>query len=187
MLAGNETSSTALTWILYMLTQNPETQTRLREECLAVADERPSLYVIHTSRRSRTDAISEEISALPYLGAVVHEALRLLSPVQGTIREANEDIVIPLGTPVRGRDGQMMDSIKLSKGTSIFIRQYAPLPDLTKLILLQRSVLSTPPKISGARTQSLSILVGTSHRAREAATRNCKLCSTPYLAHGATS
>lgn len=43
MLAGNETSSTALTWILYMLTQHPETQDRLRKECLAVEEDRPSL------------------------------------------------------------------------------------------------------------------------------------------------
>jgi hypothetical protein len=61
---------------------------------------------------------------MPYLGAVVHEGLRLLSPVQGTIREANEDVVIPLGTPVKGRDGEMMDHVKLSKGTGIFIRKY---------------------------------------------------------------
>jgi hypothetical protein len=55
----------------------------------------------------------------------VHEALRLLSPVQGTIREAGEDVVIPLGTPVKGRDGQMLDSIKLAKGASIFLRESA--------------------------------------------------------------
>lgn len=60
---------------------------------------------------------------MPYLSAVVHEALRLLSPVQGTMREANEDLVLPLGTPVKGRDGQMMDSIKIAKGTAVFIRK----------------------------------------------------------------
>ena len=45
MLAGNETSATALTWTLYLLTQNPEAQDRLRKECLVVTDERPSLSV----------------------------------------------------------------------------------------------------------------------------------------------
>lgn len=66
----------------------------------------------------------DEISALPYLGAVVHEALRLLSPVQGTIREAAGDVVIPLGTPVRGRDGTMIDHVKVSKGTGLFLREF---------------------------------------------------------------
>lgn len=56
MLAGNETSSTALTWILYSLTQHPECQKRLREEVLAVADDRPSLYVYSHGMEGRTMA-----------------------------------------------------------------------------------------------------------------------------------
>jgi hypothetical protein len=47
MLAGNETSSTALTWTLYLLTQHPETNELLRKECLEVPDDRPTLYVPH--------------------------------------------------------------------------------------------------------------------------------------------
>lgn len=72
------------------------------------------------------DKPREAISAMPYLGGVVHEGLRLFSPVPATDREANEDVIIPLGTPVRGRNGEMMDHVKISKGTGILIRKSPP-------------------------------------------------------------
>ncbi|ORX39248.1 cytochrome P450 [Kockovaella imperatae] len=106
MLAGNETSSTSLTWILYLLCQHPEIQTKLREELAAVESERPS---------------HEEIAALPYLDAVVREGLRLLPPATSTIREAKQTTVVPLGTPIRGRDGKMMDTVTLQAGTTVFL------------------------------------------------------------------
>ena len=127
MLAGNETSSTALTWILYSLTQHPECQTRLREEVLAVPDDRPSLYVylhrIGGSWLTRL-ASSETLNNLPYMDAVIREALRLHAPAPGTMREAKEDTVIPLSMPVIGRDGKQIDSVKINKGTMVFIRTF---------------------------------------------------------------
>jgi cytochrome P450 len=45
MLAGNETSSTALAWILWQLSLHSEAQARLRKECQLVEDERPSMSV----------------------------------------------------------------------------------------------------------------------------------------------
>ncbi|KIR63999.1 cytochrome P450 [Cryptococcus bacillisporus CA1873] len=106
MLAGNETSSTALTWILYSLTQHPECQKRLREEVLAVADDRPSL---------------ETLNSLPYMDAVIRETLRLNAPAPGTLREAKQDAVIPLSMPVIGRDGKQINSVRINKGTVVFI------------------------------------------------------------------
>lgn len=106
MLAGNETSSTALTWILYSLTQHPECQERLREEVLAVADDRPSL---------------ETLNSLPYMDAVIRETLRLNAPAPGTLREAKQDTVIPLSMPVIGRDGKQINNVRINKGTVVFI------------------------------------------------------------------
>ncbi|WWC98172.1 hypothetical protein V866_005063 [Kwoniella sp. B9012] len=106
MLAGNETSSTALTWILYTLSQHPDAQKRLREEAMGVADERPSL---------------DTLNSLSYMDAVIREVLRLSAPAPATMRECIEPTVVPLGTPVEGRDGKMIDSVHLPKGATMMI------------------------------------------------------------------
>lgn len=36
-------------------------------------------------------------------------------------REATKDIVIPLGTPIRGKDGSMIDHINFTKGMRVTI------------------------------------------------------------------
>ncbi|OCF32427.1 hypothetical protein I316_05853 [Kwoniella heveanensis BCC8398] len=106
MLAGNETSSTALTWILYELAKDPDAQKRLRDEVAGVPDERPSL---------------ETLNSLPYLDAVIREVLRLCAPAPSTMRECAQDVVVPLGTPVKGRDGKMIENVRLTKGTAMLI------------------------------------------------------------------
>lgn len=106
MLAGNETSSTALSWILYVLSQNPESQERLRTEIMEVQDERPSV---------------ETLNSLPYLDGVIREVLRLYPPAPSTLRQAAESAVIPLSTPVTGRDGRTIESVVIPKGTVLFI------------------------------------------------------------------
>ncbi len=53
---------------------------------------------------------------------MVHEGLRLDPPVAGGVRVAGKHYMIPLGEPIRGRDGKMMSSIDVPVGTDIFIR-----------------------------------------------------------------
>jgi hypothetical protein len=43
VLAGAETSSTALTWASWVLACRPDVQDKLREECEAVSEEQPSM------------------------------------------------------------------------------------------------------------------------------------------------
>ena len=62
MVAGHETTSTATTWCLYALTQNPSIQEKLREEILSIPTDMPSM---------------EDLNGLPYLDLVVRETLRL--------------------------------------------------------------------------------------------------------------
>lgn len=73
----------------------------------------------------------ETLSALPYLDAVIHEGLRLLPPAPSTIRETAADCVVPLSTPVLGRDGKLISEVHLKKGTTTFIREPFAVPCTT--------------------------------------------------------
>ena len=97
IVAGHETTSTATTWCLFALSQAPHVQEKLRRELLAVKSDTPTM---------------DELDALPYLDMVVRETLRLYAPVPTTMRVATKDDVIPLGTPVVGRDGQVLENIR---------------------------------------------------------------------------
>jgi hypothetical protein len=48
--------------------------------------------------------------------------------VPGTVRAANEDFILPLGTPIRGKNGEMIDNLKVNKGTGIFLRMSSHAP-----------------------------------------------------------
>lgn len=65
----------------------------------------------------------DTLNKLPYLDAVVRESLRIDPSVTHSVREAKKDIVVPLGTPVRGRDGVTMHEIVVKKGQMITMGQ----------------------------------------------------------------
>ena len=90
-------SSTATTWALFALTQEPAIQEKLREELLAFPGDKPTM---------------DELNALPYLDAVVREVLRLHSPVQSTLRVATKDDIIPLAEKIKNRNGEWVDHIE---------------------------------------------------------------------------
>jgi len=79
-LAGHETTSHALTWTLYLLSQNPAAAVRLREELDAVLDGRPATF--------------EDLPKLVYTEQVLQEAMRLYPPVFSVARRAKEDTEI---------------------------------------------------------------------------------------------
>lgn len=94
LIAGHETTSTSLSWLLYDLA-HPEykhIQRKLREELCALA-------------AKTTTPSMEELNALPYLDAVVRENLRKNSVVDTTIRTSAKDTVIPLGEPIIDTNG----------------------------------------------------------------------------------
>ncbi len=99
LIAGHETTSTSLSWLLWDLAK-PEyqsVQSKLRDELSAVAAVRPSM---------------EELNSLSYLDAVVRETLRLRAVADTTVRSALKDDVIPLSKPFTDRNGIERNEIR---------------------------------------------------------------------------
>lgn len=136
-------------------------QKKLRAELLAVSESTPDASVslvflpspipppkplTHVILSSLLfSSRSDQLSALPYLDAVVREALRLYAPVTSTVRVATKDVdTIPLSTPVIGRDGKEMNEIQIGKGVSIFIREL----DRSIDSFVKRRPLMTSPFLS---------------------------------------
>jgi cytochrome P450 len=77
LLAGQETTSLALTWLWYLLSQHPPAQRRLEEEIDTVLRGRPPEYT--------------DLANLPYTRMAIDEAMRLYPPAWGFSRQALAD------------------------------------------------------------------------------------------------
>ena len=86
MMAGHQTTASALSWTWYLLARHPEQQDRLAEAAdFALGDGTPDM---------------ERLDVVPYLAQVLDEAMRLYPPGWAFTRtpEADDEIA---GTPVR--------------------------------------------------------------------------------------
>ncbi|EIN14704.1 cytochrome P450 [Punctularia strigosozonata HHB-11173 SS5] len=106
MVAGHETTSTGTSWVLFSLTQAQNVQQKLREELLSVPTDTPSM---------------DELDVLPYLDAVIREAMRIHAPVGVTTRVAMKDDVIPVKEPYVDKYGNMHCEIRVNRGDFIHI------------------------------------------------------------------
>jgi len=79
MVAGHDTTATTLTYALWQLGRHPELQGRAAAELAAIGDR---------------EMIADDVAALPYINAVVHEALRLCPPSPALGRTATRDIEV---------------------------------------------------------------------------------------------
>jgi cytochrome P450 len=80
MLAGHETTATALAWTWHLLAQNPAVETRLRDELSDVLAGRPPT--------------AADLQRLPYTRMVLDESMRLYPPAWVISRRAEKDDVI---------------------------------------------------------------------------------------------
>jgi len=79
ILAGGETSSVALTFATYYLCKNPEVLTKLHAE-------------VRAKYSGENDITPQSVNQLPYLNAIIQEALRLHPPIcNGFPRETPEE------------------------------------------------------------------------------------------------
>jgi cytochrome P450 len=116
ILAGHETTSTAVSWTLFELAQHPEVQAELRAELRGC----PLPLDARGNEPLDADTIAA-LDKLPLLDAVVRETLRVDAPVANAGRIATADTDVPLARPFIDRHGVRRDSVRVAKGDQIAI------------------------------------------------------------------
>lgn len=81
LLAGEDTTSSALSWLVWLLAHHPEALRRAQEEVRRVAPE-PAAFTI------------EQMDQLEFIDACAHEAMRLKPPAPFIPLQANRDCVV---------------------------------------------------------------------------------------------
>ncbi|BDD06218.1 cytochrome P450 [Aureibacter tunicatorum] len=93
-IAGQETTTMAITFICYLLAKHPEAQSKAREEVVEVIG-------------GRSIESMNDLRSLPYLTAIIKEGLRLYPPAWSLGREALED--------------DHFNDIKINKGDTLLV------------------------------------------------------------------
>ncbi|KAM0872878.1 hypothetical protein ACQ4PT_038433 [Festuca glaucescens] len=94
LLAGRETTSSALTWFFWLLSSHPDVERRIRDEVAAVR-----------ARRAQGDLDNagfdlDELREMHYVHAAITESMRLYPPVPFNTLDAQVADVLPDGTAV---------------------------------------------------------------------------------------
>ncbi|KAI0319943.1 cytochrome P450 [Amylostereum chailletii] len=108
ILAGTDTTSSALGRILCLLAEHPEVQDKLRKELAAVDGQKGKLSY-------------DDLNALPYLEAVCRETLRLHAPATFVQRVSRKDMVVPLDKPIKGINGEEIHQLFIPNDTEIVV------------------------------------------------------------------
>ncbi|CAL9037514.1 cytochrome P450 CYP94D108-like [Musa acuminata AAA Group] len=93
MLAGKDTTSSALTWFFWLLSSQPEVEAKILDEIRSVRARRPDT--------TRTMFDFEELKEMHYLHAAITESMRLYPPVPFNSVHCLSDDVLPDGTAVK--------------------------------------------------------------------------------------
>jgi cytochrome P450 len=96
LLAGRETTSSALTWFFWLLSSRPDVQRRIRDEVAAVRARRAQGGV-----DTAVGFDLDELREMHYVHAAITESMRLYPPVPLNSLRAETDDVLPDGTAVQ--------------------------------------------------------------------------------------
>jgi cytochrome P450 len=135
MLAGHETTSNTIGWILYELAQQPEVQKQLRQEIRNMRE--------GVRARGQTEVTMRDLDAMPYLLAVVKvcqsqcfiqcisrthwfskEGLRMYPILPESMRTAGQNDVLPLSDPIVLDTGKVLHELPIPKGINIVTSIY---------------------------------------------------------------
>ncbi|CAF2049690.1 BnaA09g42120D [Brassica napus] len=92
MLAGRDTTGSALTWFFWLLSKNPEVTTKIRQEINTKLSPRTDNDPVHFSSFN-----PQELNKLVYLHGALCEALRLYPPVPFQHKSPTKPDVLPSG------------------------------------------------------------------------------------------
>ncbi|KAK1946018.1 Cytochrome P450 86A8 [Phytophthora citrophthora] len=107
MTAGRDSTTAALTWFFYTVSQHPEVEAKIRQE---IAVKTPELMSGDIPSPSLA-----QVNELVYLEATVKEALRLNPAVPSNIREALEDVTLCDGTVVKAGEAVSWSSYSMGR------------------------------------------------------------------------
>ncbi|EHA8590913.1 Cytochrome P450 94A1 [Cocos nucifera] len=96
LLAGRETTSSALSWFFWLLSSRPEVERKIVDDIRSVRSRNRS-----SGGGGKTTFDFEELREMHYLHAAITEAMRLYPPVPMNSTECQEDDVLPDGTAVK--------------------------------------------------------------------------------------
>ncbi|KAI9443764.1 cytochrome P450 [Lactarius psammicola] len=101
LVAGTDTTSSALSRILHLLALHPDIQDRLRNELKEALEDNEELT-------------HDKLVSLPFLEAVCRETLRL----------TRSDVILPLSSPIQDVDGRKVHEIFIPNNTNVFVHIY---------------------------------------------------------------
>ncbi|KAI0716728.1 cytochrome P450 [Earliella scabrosa] len=118
LFGGQETTTSALARMLYILAREPAAQARLRTEIRRAQQDHAAAHG-SSAARAPSSLPYDVLVGLPYLDAVVRETLRVHPPTSMLNRTCTQDAVLPLEFPVRATTGEEVRAVHVPKGTNV--------------------------------------------------------------------